>query len=213
MSAVVADRIRSQGPIGFDEFMDVALYDPQIGFYMRGGGAGRRRDFLTSPEVGPLFGAVLANALDAWWVELGRPDPFVVVDAGAGSGTLARSIRAAALGRVPTLCASCWSRSRRRCGPRIPTVSPAGPRSKTRPPVVVLANELLDNLPVAPRRAHPRGLGRSATRPRRGDARSAAPLADVERCVGLAPNAAPGARIPLQDRASAWLADALASRR
>ena len=62
VSAVVADANPiARGPIGFDEFMDVALYDPQVGFYMRGGGAGRRRDFLTSPEVGPLFGAVLAR--------------------------------------------------------------------------------------------------------------------------------------------------------
>ena len=54
--------------------------------------AGRRGDFLTAPEVGPLYGAVLARAIDAWWIELGRPDPFVVVEAGAGPGTLARSV-------------------------------------------------------------------------------------------------------------------------
>ena len=46
--------------------MEAALYGPD-GFYEReGGGAGRRADFLTAPEVGPLFGAVLARALDAW---------------------------------------------------------------------------------------------------------------------------------------------------
>ncbi len=37
----------------------------------------------------------MARALDRWWLELGRPDPFVVVDAGAGPGTLARSVLAA----------------------------------------------------------------------------------------------------------------------
>ena len=57
--------------------------------------AGRRGDFLTSPEVGPLFGAVLARLLDAEWDRLGRPDRFTVVDAGAGPGTLARSVLAA----------------------------------------------------------------------------------------------------------------------
>src|SRR6187455_2663565 len=84
------------GPERFDLFMERALYDPESGFYATGGVAGRRGDFLTSPEVGPLFGAVLARALDAWWSELGRPDPFTVVDAGAGPGTLARAVRAAA---------------------------------------------------------------------------------------------------------------------
>jgi SAM-dependent MidA family methyltransferase len=46
--------------------------------------------------VGPLFGAVVARAVDTWWDDLGRPDPFVVIEAGAGTGTLARSVLAAA---------------------------------------------------------------------------------------------------------------------
>ena len=75
--------------------MDLALYG-EHGFYASGGRAGRRGDFITSPEVGPLFGAVLARAIDAWWNELGRPSDFAVVEAGAGPGTLARAILAAA---------------------------------------------------------------------------------------------------------------------
>ena len=81
-------------PVPFDAFMASALYGP-TGFYSAGGRAGRRGDFLTSPEVGPLFGAVVARFLDAEWARLGRPEPFVVVDAGAGPGTLARSVLAA----------------------------------------------------------------------------------------------------------------------
>ena len=68
------------------------LYDPDAGFYGVGGGAGRSRDFLTSPEVGPLFGAVMARAIDSWWDELGRPDPFVVIEGGAGTGALAEAV-------------------------------------------------------------------------------------------------------------------------
>ena len=61
--------------------------------------AGRRGDFLTSPEVGPLFGAVIARATSTRvWDRLDRPDPFTVVDAGAGPGTLARAVLAAAPG-------------------------------------------------------------------------------------------------------------------
>ncbi|CAB4953037.1 MAG: hypothetical protein F2837_09900 [Actinobacteria bacterium] len=82
--------------LSFADYMRFALYDPRHGFYERGGRAGRGADFLTSPEVGPLFGAVIARALDAWWIESGRPDPFVVVEVGAGPGTLARSVRIAA---------------------------------------------------------------------------------------------------------------------
>jgi SAM-dependent MidA family methyltransferase len=75
--------------------MDAALYDPEDGFYQKGGAAGRRRDFVTSPELGPLFATVWARALDEWWDQLGKPDPYVVVEAGAGSGTLARDVLAA----------------------------------------------------------------------------------------------------------------------
>jgi len=73
--------------------MEAALYDPDAGFFARGGGAGRAgADFLTSPEVGALYGALVARALDEWWARLDRPDPFIVVDAGAGRGQLARDV-------------------------------------------------------------------------------------------------------------------------
>jgi SAM-dependent MidA family methyltransferase len=89
----IAERIRREGPIPFDRFVDTALYDEDGGFYARGGGAGRAgRDFVTSPEVGVLFGALVARYLDRAWTELSRPDPFVVVDAGAGRGRLASDV-------------------------------------------------------------------------------------------------------------------------
>ena len=73
--------------------MDAALYDPDGGFFAQAGGAGRAGgDFLTSVEVGSLYGALVARALDGWWDQLGRPDPFLVVDAGAGRGQLARDV-------------------------------------------------------------------------------------------------------------------------
>jgi SAM-dependent MidA family methyltransferase len=95
-SEALRSLIGERSSISFAEYMRFALYDPRHGFYERGGRAGRGADFLTSPEVGPLFGAVIARALDSWWLEAGRPDPFVVVEVGAGPGTLARSIRYAA---------------------------------------------------------------------------------------------------------------------
>ena len=114
-----ADELRAAiaaagGAIPFSEFQRIALYG-SAGFYTRAGGgrAGRREGaFLTSPEVGPLFGAVLARYLDAQWNDLGRPAQFTVVDAGAGPGTLARSIIAArpacaaAMGTSPSSCRS-----------------------------------------------------------------------------------------------------------
>lgn len=98
----LTELIRRDGPVPFDRFMAAALYDPDHGFFMRGGGAGRAgRDFVTSPEVGPLFGALVARALDDAWDSLGCPDPFLVVEAGAGRGQLARDVM-----RVGPRCAA-----------------------------------------------------------------------------------------------------------
>ena len=94
LSERLVERIRRHGPLPYDAFIEAALYDPDGGFYATGGSAGRRGDFLTSPEIGPLFGAVLAHAIDSWWDEVGQPDPFVVVEAGAGPGALARAVLA-----------------------------------------------------------------------------------------------------------------------
>jgi SAM-dependent MidA family methyltransferase len=76
-AAIRAAIAAAGGAIPFSEFQRVALYGPD-GFYMRphGGRAGRRRgDFITSAEVGPLFGVVLARYLDDVWRALGEPSP------------------------------------------------------------------------------------------------------------------------------------------
>lgn len=97
MTTGLAERIHRSGPVPFSAFVEAALYDPDTGFFSGGHGAGRAGgDFVTSPEVGPLFGACLARALDAWWHDLGDPDPFVVMEAGAGSGRLCREVLRAA---------------------------------------------------------------------------------------------------------------------
>ncbi len=91
-AASVLERIHRNGPIRFGAYVDLALYDPN-GFFTAGGGAGRAgRDFVTSPEVGSLFGVCVARAIDREWERLGRPDPFVVIEGGAGNGRLAREV-------------------------------------------------------------------------------------------------------------------------
>src|SRR3954471_23330359 len=88
----IRERIGREGPIAFDVFVELALYGPG-GFFTRARGAGRAgRDFVTSPEVGSLFGALIARHLDAAWQRLGAPDPFIVVEAGAGNGRLAADV-------------------------------------------------------------------------------------------------------------------------
>lgn len=205
----IAAELRAEGgSVPFRRFMELALYGDH-GFYTTHGSAGRRGDFLTSPEVGPLFGAVLARALDAWWDELGQPDGFTVVEYGAGPGTLARTIAAA-----HPRCSRTW---------RYVAVETSAIQRERHPEWVesvatlpegtfigvVLANELLDNLPfdllVFDR-----------------EWREAWVTTDGERCTEVLrpvsdaalPDFVPrsvrhGSRIPWQRAAQEWLADTL----
>lgn len=91
--ARIAAEIQAGGPITFARFMELALYDPRGGYYRAAAARpGRQGDFLTAPETHPIFGAVMANGLVEIWQGLGRPDPFVLREYGAGSGAMAEAI-------------------------------------------------------------------------------------------------------------------------
>ena len=134
------------GAISFEKFMELSLYSPN-GFYSTIGQAGRRGDFITSPEVGPLFGAVIAQAIDARWRELGGPKNFSVIEVGAGPGTLARSVLRADLeSRAAITYVAVESSSAQRSSHPVEVISQA--TMPTTPTTgMIIANELLDNLP------------------------------------------------------------------
>jgi SAM-dependent MidA family methyltransferase len=193
--------------VPFDRFMADALYGPS-GFYTTGGRAGRRGDFITSPEVGPLFGAVVVRFVRAEWNRLGQPDGFTFVDAGAGPGALARAMLAA----DPTLLT--WLRyvavdvsAAQR------SLHPDGIESRAELPAepvegVIIANELLDNLPF--RLAVHDGQWREAFVVRLPDGRLVETLSAPFDPVpdALPRQAVLGARAPLQDTARDWIVDA-----
>jgi SAM-dependent MidA family methyltransferase len=90
---LIRSAIRSDGPMTFARFMELALYQPDLGFYAGGvRGPGRDADFLTAPESHPLFGWAVARQLHEVWDRLGRPERFTVREHGAGSGALAAAI-------------------------------------------------------------------------------------------------------------------------
>ncbi|HEY5664576.1 MAG TPA: SAM-dependent methyltransferase [Ilumatobacter sp.] len=193
--------------VAFSEFMHDALYGPS-GFYTAGGRAGRRGDFITSPEVGPLFGAVVARFLDTEWQRIGRPDPFVVVDAGAGPGTLARSVLAAQPGcraalRYVAVEVAAAQRAQHPAGVESAAELPGGPFDG-----VILANELLDNLPFR-LAVHDAGW-REAYVDTEPDGRRVERLGEpFDPLPAVLPaRAALGARAPIQDAARAWVDEA-----
>jgi SAM-dependent MidA family methyltransferase len=99
---IIRDEIRARGPLTFARFMELALYHPSLGYYS-GGEQGHEPlgwsgDYFTSGDVSPLWGWAIARQLRQLWDLLGRPDPFVVVEPGAGRGLLARDVWRYALG-------------------------------------------------------------------------------------------------------------------
>ena len=90
--AEIRVRIARLGKIPFAEFMELALYHPQDGYYSRVSVPEGRRDYYTSPAAHPAFGALLALQLRRMWELMGRPSPFYAVEMGAGSGLLARDL-------------------------------------------------------------------------------------------------------------------------
>ena len=84
-------RIAASGAITFAEFMEVALYH-RGGYYASRGPIGAGGDYFTSPVAHPAFGALVCVQLHTMWQTLGQPDPFWVIEAGAGDGVLASDI-------------------------------------------------------------------------------------------------------------------------
>ena len=90
--AEIRRRISGNGPITFAEFMEVALYWPDGGYYASGDRVGAAGDFFTSPLAHPGFGALITVQLLQMWQVMGCPDLFTVVELGAGDGLLCRDI-------------------------------------------------------------------------------------------------------------------------
>ncbi len=148
--------------LSFEKFMAKALYGKSGYYKSNSQKSARRGDYITSPEVGPLFGAVLARTLDSFWQQAGCPEELFVFEAGAGSGTLARSILHAEPACLPSLKYVLVEQSeylisqqsdlleRQDC--KIQSLKVDFNGAIPHPPVdfgVVIANELLDNLPIA----------------------------------------------------------------
>jgi SAM-dependent MidA family methyltransferase len=158
----ITAEIRDHGPMTFARFMEIALYDPEAGYYAADPGAvagpGRERDFLTAPEGHPIFGWALARHIEDVWTKLDRPSRFVVREHGAGSGALAvgildglRRSGSALLDAIGYQAIEVSPPAMARFTARLEASELAGhiePADDRPAAGVVLANELLDALPV-----------------------------------------------------------------
>ena len=155
----IAAEIESAGGwIGFDRYMELALYAPGLGYYSAGAHKlGPVGDFTTAPEVSRLFGGCVARQCAEILGALGRGS---ILEIGAGSGRLAADVlsRLDALGCVPErylvleISADLRERQRRSIADAVPHLARRVEWLDAPPDVafdgVVLANEVLDALPV-----------------------------------------------------------------
>ncbi len=146
--------IRTEGPISFARFMELALYHPRHGFYTRGGGPwGARRDYVTSVDAGPVFASLMLQLFRAFWQALGEPGEYLLVDAGGGDGRFASSVEEEARNDPDSFSSALRPVLADRCAAGAESVLPqiTFPPAAGHPPLgpcCVFANELLDALPV-----------------------------------------------------------------
>jgi SAM-dependent MidA family methyltransferase len=155
---LLAERMRTSGPITFAEYMRECLYRPPHGYYTKAE-AERFVDFYTNVDVHPVFGRLLARQAAEMWERLARPAEFWLIEAGAGTGRLATHILDFSRRALPKFygaleyiavepsvarrrraeAAIAFHVPRARVAAEVPGRIPAG---------CVMSNELLDALPV-----------------------------------------------------------------
>ena len=159
VAALLRERMaETGGAIPFDQYMRAALYEPGLGYYVGGRERlGRGGDFVTAPELTPFFGYTVAGQVVDLLARIGGGD---VVEAGAGSGALAIQILAELerLGSLPEryrileVSPDLRERQRRTIERALPHLLERVEWLDDFPGAVwdgvVVANELLDSLPV-----------------------------------------------------------------
>ena len=80
--------IRLNKKIKVDDFINKALYKPQIGYYSHRIPFGKKGDFVTSPTISNLFSEIIAVWIISSWEILGKPKIFNLVELGPGDGSL-----------------------------------------------------------------------------------------------------------------------------
>lgn len=151
-------RIGEAGPVTVERYMELALLDPDHGYYARRHPFGAAGDFVTAPEISQMFGELLGLWCYTVWQAAGSPRPAMLVELGPGSGTLMadalRAIESATGGPQPfdivlvEASALLARRQREALSGRAVLWCSAVEELPSRGPAFVIANEFFDALPV-----------------------------------------------------------------
>src|SRR5208337_3305258 len=89
----IAEEIRREGPIPFSRYMELCLYEPDLGYYSRAREQfGKAGDFYTSSDVHAVFGRLLARQFEEMWCALHSPERIDILELGPGRGLFARDV-------------------------------------------------------------------------------------------------------------------------
>ena len=89
----IEQEIRDRGPIPFSRYMELCLYDRDLGYYSRNAQQfGKAGDFYTSSDVHAVFGRLLARQFDEMWRALGSPRRIELFELGPGRGLFAQDV-------------------------------------------------------------------------------------------------------------------------
>ena len=93
LRARIVDEIRRRGPIPFSRYMEMCLYQPELGYYARPREQfGKAGDFYTSSDVHAVFGRLLARQFEEMWRVLGSPERIDLIELGPGRGLFAADV-------------------------------------------------------------------------------------------------------------------------
>ena len=147
------------GAMTVERFMQLALADPQYGYYMTRDPFGTAGDFTTAPEISQMFGELIGLWAAEVWISMGRPNPVRLIELGPGRGTLmSDALRAARV--VPefraaldvTLIETSPPLAQIQYEALLTAGAPIAWRGSFAEapdgPAIILANEFLDALPV-----------------------------------------------------------------
>jgi NADH dehydrogenase [ubiquinone] 1 alpha subcomplex assembly factor 7 len=151
--------IGAAGPMPVADYMRLCLTHPQHGYYMKRDPFGSGGDFITAPEISQMFGELIGLWMAAVWQQMGAPENVRVVELGPGRGTLlsdalravrvANGFRPAIVLHLVEISPALRELQKRRFEPLdVPTLWHGAFEEVPAGPIIIIANEFVDALPV-----------------------------------------------------------------
>ncbi len=153
----ILKEINASGPISIERYMEMALFDRKLGYYNKANPIGSKGTFITAPEITQVFGELIGLFMAQYWIDCGQFKPFTLLELGPGKGTLMSDLlRSSRI--VPDYLDSCnlclLEKSHSLKEQQMKNLQDANTvwldslEELPDQPVIALANEFFDTLPI-----------------------------------------------------------------